>query len=185
MCVSGHSSTLHLKVQRMRRTRSTDQLLLRDYFTPKNCHKCNSVLECPVEYVINPDIAYEDTALEKYKISTPTEIELIMAGFRLPQDEPLIQSKSKYITFFQSWPLTTPTEVKIATCSGEVQISTSGFTSQSLKHHIANFESKHKLIGSGVTGGFPEMRYLSDVTRTSRTERHRQQEGLPAWLLGP
>ena len=152
------------------------------YFTVKNCHKCNSVLELPVEYAIDADISYEPAALEKYSISKPTEIQLIMGGFRLPEEIRLIQSKGKYRTFFQSWPVTSPGEVKAATCSGEVQISNSGFTSQSLKHLITNFEAKHKMIGSGVTGGYTEMKYLSDISRTTRTERHRQQEAFLAYL---
>ena len=45
-----------------------------------------------------------------------------------------------------------------------------GFTSQSLKHQSINVESKHKLIGSGATGGYGDMKYLSDVSRATRTE---------------
>jgi hypothetical protein len=135
-----------------------------------------------VEYAIDADISYEPAALEKYSISKPTEIQLIMGGFRLPEEIRLIQSKGKYRTFFQSWPVTSPGEVKAAICSGEVQISNSGFTSQSLKHLITNFEAKHKMIGSGVTGGYTEMKYLSDISRTTRTERHRQQEAFLAYL---
>jgi hypothetical protein len=44
-----------------------------------------------------------------------------------------------------------------------------------MKVQSVTFESKAKLINSGSAGGFGELKYLTNLTTTSRTDRHKQQ----------
>jgi hypothetical protein len=50
---------------------------------PRNGLTCNTALGLPVEYAINEEIYYDATVLEKFPVSIPTPVELIMAGMAL------------------------------------------------------------------------------------------------------
>ena len=83
---------------------------------PRNCLVCQTPLGLPVEYAINEDINYDASVLEKFPVSTPTPVELIMAGMSLSAKDRATQANNKYILHFPSWPLTTAEEIKSAVC---------------------------------------------------------------------
>ena len=150
---------------------------------PRTCLVCRTQLDYPVEYTINEDIIYDETVLEKYKVSTPTPIALIMAGMALSAKDRATQMSNKHISYFPSWPLTNPEEVKSAVCSAGLHISCgAGYSMPSMKIQTANFVSKEKLIGTDPPNGFGELKYLSAITATNRTERFKQQADFLRYL---
>jgi hypothetical protein len=72
----------------------------------QKCTSCGTLLGIPVEYAINDDINYESAVLEKYKVSSPTPLELIMAGLALSAKDRATQASHRYISYFPSWPFT-------------------------------------------------------------------------------
>ena len=47
-----------------------------------------------------------------------------------------------------------------------------------MKVHSVTFEAKAKLIGNSSHGGFGELKYLTNFSTTSRSDRHKQQSEL-------
>jgi hypothetical protein len=73
-------------------------------------------------------------------------------------------------------------EIKIATCGG-VRISRGcGFSKHTMKVQSVTFESKAKLINNGSSNGFGELKYLTNLATTSRTDRHKQQSELSRYM---
>jgi hypothetical protein len=134
----------------------------------------------PVEYAINEDIHYDASVLEKFPVSAPTPIELIMAGMGLSAKDREIQANNKYITHFPSWPLTTKEEIKIAVCSRGLQISCGAgyYCMSSMKTQTTTFDSMEKRIGMSPPTGFGTLSYLAAMTGTTRTDRFSQQANL-------
>ena len=105
-----------------------------------------------------------------------------MAGLRLSPSERAIQSHFEHLRYFPSFPLASDDEIKTATCGG-VRISRGcGFSKHSMKVQSVTFESKAKLINSGSAGGFGELKYLTNLATTSRTDRHKQQGELMRYV---
>ena len=52
----------------------------------------------------------------------------------------------------------------------------------SMKVQSVTFETKAKLINSGSSGGFGELKYLTNLATTSRTDRHKQQSELMRYM---
>jgi hypothetical protein len=130
-----------------------------------------------VEYAINEEINYDESVLEKFPVSTPTPIELIMAGMALSEKDRTTQANNKYISNFPSWPLCTPEEIKTAVCSSGLQVSCGvGYYSlTAMKTQTTTFETMEKLIGVNPPSGYGTLSYLSAMTVTTRTERFAQQ----------
>jgi hypothetical protein len=146
------------------------------------CHKCQTPIGAPVEYAINSDVTLDPTVLAKYKLSAPSAVALVMAGLRLSPAERTIQSQFEHLRYFPSYPLASDDEIKIATCGG-VRISRGcGFSKHTMKVQSVTFESKAKLINSGSAGGFGELKYLTNLATTSRTDRHKQQGELMRYV---
>ena len=128
-------------------------------------------------YAINADIVYDDLTTAKYKFTAPTQVELILAGLRLSEEDRAIQSKCEQLLHFPSYPLTSRDEVKLIVCSGRLQPEISrgsGFSMQAMKIPSPSFEAKAaKLIGTGAVGGYGELKYLTAMSTTSRTERYK------------
>ncbi len=144
---------------------------------PRNCLMCHTPLGLPVEYVINDEVNYDTSVLEKFPISAPTPIELIMAGMVLSAKDRATQANNKHIWQFPSWPLTTPEEIKSAVCSAGLRVSCGAgyFSMAAMKTQTATFESMEKLIGVNPPSGFGTLNYLVAMATTTRTERFKQQ----------
>ena len=153
-------------------------------FIPRNCLKCQTPLGLPVEYAINEEINYDESVLEKFPVSTPTPIELIMAGMALSERDRTTQANNKYISNFPSWPLCTPEQIKTAVCSSGLQVSCGvGYYSlTAMKTQTTTFETMEKLIGVNPPSGYGTLNYLSAMTGTTRTERFAQQAHLLRYL---
>jgi hypothetical protein len=141
---------------------------------------CHAPLSLPVEYAINDEINYDTSVLEKFPMSAPTPVELIMADMGLSARDRETQANNAYIMHFPSWPLTTPDEIKSAVCSAGLRISCGGgyYSMATMNTQTTTFESMEKLIGVNPPSGFGTLSYLVAMTATTRAERFKQQSNL-------
>ncbi len=139
---------------------------------PRNCLVCDTPLGFPVEYAINEDIHYDASVLEKFPVSAPTPVELIMAGMGLSAKDRETQANNKYITHFPSWPLTTKDQIKAAVCTAGLQISCGAgyYSMPSMKTQTATFESMEKRIGMSPPTGFGTLANTSKNVKTVAVE---------------
>jgi hypothetical protein len=124
-----------------------------------------------VEYVINEDIHYDATVQEKFLVSTPTAVELIMAGMSLSVKDRATQANYAHIWPFPSWPLTTPDQIKNAVCAAGLRISSGAgyYSMAAMKTQTSTFESMEKLVGVSPPSGFGTLNYLAAMTATTLT----------------
>ena len=144
----------------------------------RQCTECRTwLLPDSMEFSLDPRARLDDSLRSTLLCSTPTCLQLALAGYGLTDQQQQLQQSRQQLGLFPTSPLVSTEELRAGQSAG-VLASQAYHDWKSLRSHLAFISEVTQRIGTGTSTSYSTLVYLSARGTTPMSTRYQQQSEL-------